>query len=232
MAIPKIIHYCWFGKNDKGALIESCIASWKKHCPDFEIREWNETNFDTNSHPFTKRIYEEKRWAFVSDYARLKILHEEGGFYLDTDMLLLKDLSVFSSYDCVLGEEEPGLISAGMIGATQGHPFISESMKYYDTISQLETIPRILTKVFAGYENKNTIHVLPPKMFYPFDFHSIGKYHGQELGQGVYGVHMWNYSWGTPFARFMKKTPLYRTGVRATEMLGVKKILKKLLGFV
>lgn len=230
--IPKVIHYCWFGKNDKGPLIESCIASWKEKCPSFEIKEWNEENFDVSSHPFTRRSYEEKRWAFVSDYARLKILHEEGGFYLDTDMLILKDLSSFSSDTCVLGEEESGIISAGMIGAEKGHPFIARCMSYYDTISELETIPRILTKIFAEYEDKNSLHVLPPKSFYPFDFHSINTYHGQDLGDDVYGVHMWNYSWGTPFARFIKKTPIYRAGVKISEKLGVKKVLKKLLGFI
>ena len=90
--IPKKIHYCWFGKGEKGSLIEECISSWKKILPEYEIKEWNEENFDVTAHPYTKKAYKAKKWAFVSDYARLKVLEEEGGVYLDTDMLLLKDI--------------------------------------------------------------------------------------------------------------------------------------------
>lgn len=230
--IPKIIHYCWFGNNPKNATIQKCLQSFKEKCPDFTIREWNEENFDVHGHPFMQKMYREKKWAFVSDYARLHILYKEGGMYLDTDMLILQDLSPLCEYECVLGEEEPGLISAGMIGSEAGHPFIKKSMEYYDIIQNLETIPRILTKVFKEYPDKDAIKVLPPHVFYPFDFHHIKEYRGQPLGNEVYGVHMWNYSWGGPFKRFVKKTPFYRFAIKVTEWLGIKELLKKLLGFI
>lgn len=230
--IPKTIHYCWFGKLPKNDVITMCLKSWNERLPEFEIKEWNEENFDAAAHPFTARMGQERRWAFMSDYARLKILEEHGGFYLDTDMLILRSLSPLCDSECVLGEEEDGVISAGMIAAAPHHPFIKRCMAYYDNIDALETIPRILTKIYAAYEDKESIRVLPPKSFYPFDFHHIGKYRGQDLGQETYGVHMWNYSWGSPFARFFKKTPLYRLGVRTAEMLGIKRILKKLLGYI
>ena len=99
--IPKTIHYCWFGNNPKSPEILACIESWKKQCPDFSIIEWNENNFPFKDFPFTLRMYKEKRWAFVADYARLHILYEQGGFYLDTDMLLLQSLSTLSTHDCV-----------------------------------------------------------------------------------------------------------------------------------
>lgn len=70
MSIPKIIHYCWFGRNEKPAIIKKCIKSWKKYCPDYQIIEWNEDNFDVNSVPFCQQAYEAKQWAFVSDYVR------------------------------------------------------------------------------------------------------------------------------------------------------------------
>ena len=88
--IPKKIHYCWFGKGPKSKLFEKCLASWKKYFPDFEIIEWNEENFDVSSNKYVKEAYENKKWAFVSDYARLKIIYEEGGIYFDTDVEVLK----------------------------------------------------------------------------------------------------------------------------------------------
>lgn len=234
--IPKTIHYCWFGGNEKNKEIISCIESWAKLCPDFNIIEWNESNFDYNNYPFASRMYEQKKWAFVADYARLKILDENGGFYLDTDMLLLKSLSPLSEYECVLGEEAPGTISAGMIGSTPNHPFIKKCREFYDTNPKsLNTIPVILTNLFNEYKINNSlenIHVYPPKTFYPFDSSHIKEYVGQDLGDEVIGVHLWNYSWGHPLNRFFKKIGIYNFGKKVTEKLGIKKILKKLLGFV
>lgn len=88
--IPKKIHYCWFGKGPKNKLFYKCFKSWKKYFPDFEIIEWNEDNFDVNSSKYTKKAYELKKYAFVSDYARLKVLYENGGIYFDTDVEVLK----------------------------------------------------------------------------------------------------------------------------------------------
>ncbi len=77
--IPKVIHYCWFGGNPKSEIIKQCIESWKKYCPDYEIKEWNEENFDVNCIQYVKDAYEAKKWAFVSDYARLAIIYKMGG---------------------------------------------------------------------------------------------------------------------------------------------------------
>lgn len=87
--IPKVIHYCWFGGNPKSEIILKCISSWKKFCPEYQIVEWNEQNFDVNAIPFMRDAYRAKKWAFVSDVARLKILYEHGGIYMDTDVELL-----------------------------------------------------------------------------------------------------------------------------------------------
>ena len=93
--IPKKIHYFWFGKGKKSALTEICIQSWKKTNPAFEIVEWTEDNFDVQCNTFVREAYEKKKWAFVSDYARAKVLFDEGGFYLDTDMELKLPLDEF-----------------------------------------------------------------------------------------------------------------------------------------
>ncbi|MFA5997304.1 MAG: glycosyltransferase [Candidatus Paceibacterota bacterium] len=231
--IPKIIHYCWFGKSPKSPEILDCIESWKKTCPVFEIKEWNESNFNIQDFPFTKRMYDEKKWAFVADYARLHILFEEGGFYLDTDMLLLQSLEPLTHHACVLGEESVGVISAGMIGATAHHPFIEQCKKYYDEgTGEIATIPRVLSQVFETYSDKSNIVVYPPKTFYPFDSEHISDYHGQDLGREVTGVHLWHYSWGHPLNKFFKKLGVYRVGKKVVEVLGIKKFLKKIFGFI
>ena len=90
--IPKIIHYCWFGGNPLPELAVKCIESWKKYCPDYEIKRWDESNFDLNCCDYVKEAYRAKKWAFVSDYARFKVLYDEGGLYFDTDVELIKPI--------------------------------------------------------------------------------------------------------------------------------------------
>ncbi|MEK7110166.1 MAG: glycosyltransferase [Patescibacteria group bacterium] len=231
--IPKIIHYCWFGKNPKSPEILDCIESWEKTCPDFEIREWDEDNFPIKQSPFALRMYNEKKWAFVADYARLHILGEYSGFYLDTDMLLLQSLEPLTRNSCVLGEESLGIISAGMIGAEAHHPFIHACKKFYDeNMGSPITIPRVLTQVFEAFPDKAGIVVYPPKTFYPFDSDHIKEFHGQDLGPDVIGVHLWHYSWGHPVNKFFKKVGVYQFGKQIVEVLGIKTLLKKLFGFI
>ena len=92
MAIPKIIHYVWMGGKEKPPKIKKCIKTWKKHLKDYEFIEWNEKNFDINSNSFVKKMYENKKWAFVADYARTKAIYEYGGIYFDTDMEVVKNI--------------------------------------------------------------------------------------------------------------------------------------------
>lgn len=210
-----------------------CIESWKKTCPDFEIKEWNERNFPVEHFPFAHHMYQEKKWAFVADYARLHILYEHGGFYLDTDMLLLQSLSPLTTHTCVLGEEEPGIISAGMIAAVEHHPFIAQCKKFYDDNTQeVITIPRALSDVFKNYQDKASLTVMPPKTFYPFDQNHIKEFRGQDMGPDVIGVHLWHYSWGHPLNRFFKKIGIHQTGIKIAEALGIKKILKRIFHFI
>jgi len=231
--IPKIIHYCWFGPSEKNDEILSCVESWKKTCPDFKIKEWNELNFSFEEYPFASRCYNEKKWAFVSDYVRLHVLYENGGFYLDTDMLLLQSLEPLTYHTCVLGEEKSGIISAGMIGVEDHHPFVANCKSFYDNNPQETiTIPRVLSQVFESYADKSSLTVLPPKTFYPFDSEHIKEFHGQNLGPDVVGVHLWHYSWGSPLNKFFKKLGVYGFGKKITEMFGIKTFLKKLFGFI
>ena len=178
-------------------------------------------------------MYKEKRWAFVADYARLHVLLREGGFYLDTDMLLVQSLSPLIHHECVLGEESAGTISAGMIGAVAHHPYIKNCKAFYDeNKGELITVPRALTKIYNEYPHKESLTVYPPRAFYPFDSEHIKNYKGQDLGKEVIGVHLWNYSWGHPLNKLFKRLGIYSIGKKIVEMLGIKKILKKLLGFI
>ncbi len=97
--IPKKIHYCWFGGKEKPEDVKRYIASWKKYCPDYEIKEWNESNFDIHENDYCREAYEAKKWAFLTDYVRLKALYEEGGFYMDTDVEVVKSLDPLRVYD-------------------------------------------------------------------------------------------------------------------------------------
>ena len=97
-----IIHYCWFGGNPLPKLAEKCIASWEKYLPDYEIKRWDESNFDVKQNAYCREAYEQKKWAFVSDYARLKVLYDYGGFYLDSDVEMIKPLDIFLTYEICL----------------------------------------------------------------------------------------------------------------------------------
>ena len=115
--IPKKIHYCWFGKNPLPEQTKQYIETWKKYCHDYEIIEWNEDNFDINQNQYCKEAYEAKKWAFVSDYVRLKVLYDNGGIYMDTDIEVIKPLDDLLQYNWFAGFEAEDRIQTGVIGA-------------------------------------------------------------------------------------------------------------------
>lgn len=132
--IPKKIHYCWFGGNPLPALAQRCITSWKTHCPDYEIIEWNESNFDIACCDYVREAYKLQKWAFVSDVARLYALVTQGGIYMDTDVEVLKSLDTILQYDAVSGFESDKSISTGLMACRDGHPLFQEFLHEYDNI--------------------------------------------------------------------------------------------------
>lgn len=133
--IPKVIHYCWFGGKPLPYAARKCLKSWKKQCPDFEIKRWDETNFDVNQHQFVKSAYEAKAWAFVSDWARLKIVYDEGGVYLDTDIELIKPLGpLLENNECYIGvQQSERLCTTGLgFGAVKASPVIEKMLSMYN----------------------------------------------------------------------------------------------------
>lgn len=189
--IPKIIHYCWFGRNPLPPLAKRCIESWQKYLPDYEIEEWNEDNFDVNSIPYTAEAYEAGKYAFVSDYARFWILYKYGGVYFDTDVEVILSMDdvlargAFMGFELVSKERlavNPGL---GM-AAESGLHLYQEILSRYETMSfSLEdgslnpyTMIPMVTELLvdAGLKGDGTIEhiagidVYPPDWFNPFDY--------------------------------------------------------------
>ena len=110
--IPKIIHYCWFGRNPLPPLAEKCIASWKQYLPDYEIKEWNEDNFDVCMNPYIEEAYHLKKYAFVSDFARFDILYEHGGLYFDTDVEVIKSFDGLLDHNAFFGFENDDFVAS------------------------------------------------------------------------------------------------------------------------
>lgn len=133
--IPKTIHYCWFGRGQKPKLAEHCIASWRRYCPDYRIVEWNEDNFDIRMNGYTRMCYEQKKYAFLSDYARLVILEKEGGIYLDTDVQMIRGFDRFLKYPAFLGFEDERHVNTGIgFGAEAGNETVREMLAAYDRL--------------------------------------------------------------------------------------------------
>ena len=131
--IPKKIHYCWFGGAPKSKLAKKCIKSWKKKCPDYEIIEWNESNYDVTKIPFMKEAYDAKKWGFVPDYARLDIIYNNGGIYLDTDVEIVKSLDDLLATNGFAGYETEEFVALGLgFGAEKHNPVIKSMMKAYE----------------------------------------------------------------------------------------------------
>ena len=133
MSIPKIIHYCWFGGKPKPKLAEKCLQSWKKFCPDYQILEWNEDNFDISTAPlYVRQAYEAGRWAFVTDYVRLRGLTELGGIYMDTDVEVIRPLDSFLEQKAFAGFESLKGVQTGLLACEKGFPLFLDFLRYYD----------------------------------------------------------------------------------------------------
>jgi mannosyltransferase OCH1-like enzyme len=138
----KYIHCCWFGSNEQSELIKRCIKSWSDNMPEYEIIIWDENNFDINSNKYVRQAYENKKWAFVSDYVRLWALYNYGGFYLDTDVEMFKSIAKFSNHDFFTGFElHMKTVSpvTAVMGSKINNPFIGDLLAEYDDISFVNT---------------------------------------------------------------------------------------------
>lgn len=183
--IPKKIHYCWFGKNEKSKLTKRCIESWEKYCPDYQIIEWNEDNFDLHQHPYLSWCYENKKWAFLSDFARLLIVNQNGGIYFDTDVELIRNPDMLLQYSAFFGFENKENIATGLgFGAEAKHEIVIAMINMYMDIKQnadgsypLIVCPALNTKALIPLglllngkrQNVKGAEILPIEFLNPYD---------------------------------------------------------------
>lgn len=133
--IPKKIHYCWFGKNRLPDKAVKCINSWKKYCPDYEIIEWNEDNFDVRQNGYTEFTYDDRKFAFLSDYARLQIVLKEGGLYFDVDVEIIRPLDELLVHKAFFGFETEEYVNTGVgFGAEANNLIVAGMLREYDIL--------------------------------------------------------------------------------------------------
>ncbi len=183
--IPKVIHYCWFGGNPLPESTKRYIESWKKFCPDYEIKEWNERNFDIHCNDYIWEAYKAKRWAFVSDVARMYVLVNYGGVYFDTDVEVLKPIDSLLMYEAFTAFESKFQIGMGILGCIKGQPMFAELLKEYnethfklpDGSFDTAVIGRRFKEICLKYgfvpdntpQTVNGLTILPKDFFYPSD---------------------------------------------------------------
>lgn len=220
--IPKIIHYCWFGGNPLPEDVKKYIATWRKYCPDYEIKQWDESNFDVSENSYCREAYEARKWAFVSDYARLKILYEEGGVYMDTDVEACRPLDELLNYEAFSGFESGNRIQTGTFGAAKGSGWIGFLLSYYegrhfrkadgtlDETTNVMTISR-MTKEKYDVSLNNTMQIFGENnALFPFDWLCAKDQMDGKIKRtkNTYTIHHFAGSWLSPSKRLRHRVKL------------------------
>lgn len=214
--IPKIIHYCWFGRNPLPPLALKCIESWKKFLPDYEIKEWNEDNFDVNMIPYIQEAYKAKKYAFVSDYARFWVLYNHGGLYFDTDVEVIKPMDEIIAKGSFMGCERDGgvvdneniAVAPGLgLGANPGLELYNELLALYNQLSFIKengsynhkTIVAYTTEILQAHGLKNTAEIqkCAGLWIYPKEYFCPINYKTKQLviTPKTYSIHHYTASW-------------------------------------
>ena len=215
--IPKIIHYCWFGRKEKPRDVLEYIETWKKHLPDFQIKEWNEDNFNINQFEYTKEAYYAKKYAFVSDVARLYALINEGGIYLDTDVKFLKPLpqSILESKGFV-GFENNKNIGTAVMATEPHHPIFVEFFNIYKNINffnglKFDLCPNVnrLTKILEnkGLQRDNSYQCIDdinifPQVCFSAKMYRSGEYYNTDE---TYAIHDFKATWAKKEKSYLYK---------------------------
>ena len=181
--IPKVIHYCWFGENKIPDEQQKFIDDWQNKCPDWQIKQWNESNFDINAHRFTKTAYEHKKFAFVADFVRVWALHNYGGVYLDTDVELKANIDIFLKHQAFSCLEKSGIpFTSAVWGSCPQHSLTGRMLNYYenrdyqqdesantitisDILEQHYGIDKFKDQIQVGKDTTHSIHIYSSNYF-------------------------------------------------------------------
>lgn len=207
--IPKKIHYCWFGGNPLPDDVRKYIATWKEYCPDYEIIEWNEQNFDINCNDYVREAYEAKKWAFVTDYVRLYALYHHGGIYMDTDVEVVKSLNDLLVYDAVSGYESKTSIPTGTIAACRDNEWIGMLLADYDNrhfiqedgsldmTTNVKVITRLTVDKYGLSLDGTTTKFGKNMILLPFEYLCAKSYRTGEVikTSNTYTIHHFSGSW-------------------------------------
>lgn len=220
--IPKVIHYVWMGRAPKSELFNKCYESWKKFLPEYTIIEWNEDNFDINSNLYVKQAYENKKWAFVSDYVRLYVIYNYGGIYMDTDVEVLKPLDRFLIHSAFSGFESETDIPTGIMAGAKGNKWYKELLSYYDDktfindkgemdlTTNVVVITNITVKDYGLIRNgnfqelKDGLVIYPKEYFCPLDYIKF-KNNSSKITKNTYTIHHFAGSWHENSMNFRAK---------------------------
>ncbi len=236
--IPKIIHYCWFGGKEKPEQVKKCIESWKKYLSDYQFMEWNEQNFDVNQFQYTKDAYAAKKYAFVSDVARVKALLEYGGIYFDTDVEVFKSFDDILDAKCLLGFEEGDYVATSMMGAIPGYPLFQKFYDLYKRIPFYDENGKIiegtnvskLTELLEEYslqrnncyqELRDGMKIYPKEYFSPY----VYTYCTYQITDNSYCVHHFYVSWLPWYVKVKKNIKKYLVKIIGLEK--AKKLLER-----
>ena len=204
MEIPKKIHYCWFGRNPMPKSVLKCIGSWKKYCPDYEIIEWNESNFNVHCNNYCAEMVKREKWAFLTDYVRLKIIYEQGGIYLDTDVKVIRPLDKLVEKGPYMGFENTGRVATGLgFAAEAGNSLIRENMEYYENLmdfSELKSCPYITTEILQNHGlTKDVTHLqtIDGMTIYPEEYFCPKNERTglTKVTKNTYSIHQFDASW-------------------------------------
>lgn len=227
--IPKVIHYCWFGKGDKPKLAQKCIESWKQLMPDYEIIEWNETNFDVKYNAYTQMCYEQKKYAFLSDYLRLLIVEKYGGIYLDTDVEAIRSFDELLNCGSFFGFETNEYVNTGEGFGAEAHDYVVQKMlQEYDTLLDAKHgiigCPRLNTDALLkmGLKLNGKQQIINRTIIYPSDFFNPRNSVTGELKKtsNTFSIHWYSASWlpwhrrlraslGKPLRRIMSRVGIW-----------------------
>ena len=214
--IPKIIHACWFGGKSMPQVAQKYIESWKKYNPEYEVKIWDESNFDITSNMYIYEAYQNRKFAFVTDYVRLKVLYEYGGIYMDTDVEVLKSLDELLKYPAFSGFEGPNRIPTGTMGAEKNNRWIGLLLDYYNdrhfvledgSMDLTTNVTSITDLTVANYplNLNNTFQIFDDFVMFPFDYLCA-----KDLVDGVvkktdntYTIHHFAGSWTSPKKKFI-----------------------------